>query len=328
MREKRSYRALVFCAILFFILPAAAADKKDYRVEALKKTAEVEEFVRRHHIEGSDIEKIHRIIELMYDRFLFVRINRRRIADWIQDSKRAEEFKSQVAEMWVALNELNRKRTTALLTKEEHKKLGELRQSVFFGEHDLMVYDELISKKDIYPNDLPFAVSGAEAVKYRISDGCTTATKAFIVLAKAAGFKEIRFVATGCTSDYNRACLSTGIPRKEGVTISGHFFALVKVQEKWALVNCTYFNPYGLDEKTRYEIFFELDGQAVSPDSIRPIILKIPSFQREDLCHNQLYVIGIGQNSDDDMDIENYDALMNMSVCGDRDCSICKYKQF
>jgi hypothetical protein len=327
MRDMKSFRALLLCTLPFFFQPTVSAGK-DYRNEAIKKTAEVEEFVRNYNIKGSDIEKIHRIIELTHDRFLFIGIGRRRIQEWIQDPKQAEEFKSKLAERQAGLDELYRKRTMTLLTKEEHKKLGEERQWIFFGEHDLMVYDKLISKKDILPNDLPFAVSGAEAVKYRISDGCTTATKAFIVLAKAAGLKEIRFVATGCTSDYNRACTSTGIPRKKEMAISGHFFALVKVQSKWALVNCTYFDPYSPDEKKRYEVFFELDGQPVSPDSLRQSILKIPSFQREGLCHKQLYVIGIGRNGDDDMDIENYDALMNMSVSGDRDSPICKYERF
>jgi len=28
------------------------------------------------------------------------------------------------------------------------------------------------------------------------------------------------------------------------------------------------------------------------------------------------------------MDIENWEALMNMSVCGDRNCPTCKYDRF
>ncbi len=95
-------------------------------------------------------------------------------------------------------------------------------------------------------------------------------------------------------------------------------------------MNCTYYDPFSLDENTRYEIFYKLDGMDITPEMIKHRILKIPSFQREGkpAPPNRLYVIAVGKDSDDDLDVENYDALMNMSVSGDRNNSICKYDRF
>jgi len=207
----------LFVSILFFtvvIFTGASDCEKDYRDDGLRVTEDVERFVQEHHIEGSEIEKVCRIIKLMHDPFLFVKIDRRRMGSWIEDPKKLEEFKKQIEEMKPTLETLYKKRTQTLLSEEEHKKLRELQKSVFLGEHDLKVFEELVSKKDICHEDLPFAISGAEAVKYKISDGCTTATKTFMVLAKAAGIQDLRFVATGNVPDYDTACISQGKARK------------------------------------------------------------------------------------------------------------------
>ncbi len=303
-------------------------NKKNYHHDGLKVTEKVEEFVLQHTISGSDLEIVHKIIEVMHDRFLFVRIDRRKIQSWLKDPKEEEKFYNHLEELKTELRQLEDKKRTDLLSNEEVKRRKKIQQDLYYGEHYLKVFREVIKKKDIYPKDLPFVVSGAEAVEYGISDGCTTATKTFIVLAKAAGIKQIRFVATGCTLNYNRACPEKGQSRNQDVTINGHFFALVKIHGKWALVNCTFLEPYSEDENLRYEIFYELEGKPIDPEMLKQEVLAIPSFQRSDLCHNRLYVIGVGKDSDDDLDVENYNALMNMSVSGDPDHSLCKYDKF
>jgi hypothetical protein len=316
--------------LFFLLISASAQNQKDYHHDGLAVTEKVKTFVAEHNITGSDLDKVHRIIEIMHDNSLFIRIGRNRIQDWLQNPEEIEIFKTQLRGAVKEMRQINDKRLTALLSKDEYERRNKLQHLIFNGIHDLGVYNNVIKAKDIYPEDLPFAVSGAEAVEYGISDGCTTATKTFIVLAKAAGIKEVRFVPTGDVLDYNKACQAKGKTRKPGITINGHFFALAKIQGKWALVNCTYFEPYGLEDSIRYEIFFELDGEEVSPEMLTNRILKIPSFQREGKPRppNRLYVIGVGKDNDDDLDIENYKALMNMSVSGDRDCDICKRSQF
>jgi hypothetical protein len=329
--KKNLYIVWAAVIMLFFILTSSSAqNQKDYHHDGLAVTEEVKAFVAEHNITGSDLDKVHRIIEIMHDRFLFTRIGRRKIQDWLREPKEAEVFESQLRKSVKQLRQINDKRMTALLSKDEYKRRKKLEEFIFYGIHDLKVYNSVLKTKDIYPRDLPFVVSGAEAVEYGIADGCTTATKTFIVLAKAAGIKEVRFIPTGNVLDYNKACQTAGKIRKKGVTINGHFFALAKIQGKWALVNCTYFEPYSLEDSIRYEIFFWLDGEEVSPEMLKNRILRIPSFQREGKPSppSRLYVIGVGKDSDDDLDIENHTALMNMSVSGDRNSAVCKRSQF
>jgi hypothetical protein len=316
--------------LIIVMLSAAVLGSKDYRDEALKVTKEAEAFVARHGVTGTDLEKVHKIIEITHDKYLFPRIDRRRMGDWMQDPRKAEEFRNSLNRTKADLKRLYEKRASQLLTEAEVKQRKEWQEAVFMGEHDLDVFYALVRKKDITSEDLPFAVSGAEAVEYGISDGCTTFTKTFIVLAQAAGIRETRFVATGNVPDYNRACPSQNQPRQPKITINGHFFALVKIEGKWALVNCTYYDPYSEDDNGKYEIFFTLDGQEVNPDMLKMRILKIPSFQHEGTPPppNRLYVMGVGKDSRDDLEIENYDALMNLSVSGDRNCPDCKFPRF
>ncbi|MBN1222360.1 MAG: hypothetical protein JXB23_03875 [Candidatus Aminicenantes bacterium] len=248
----------------------------------------------------------------------------------MQNPHSVEEFRTHLSKQKEDLDLLHKKREKELLSEEEVKRRKELLRSIFFAEHNLRIYETVISKKDIYSDDLPFVVSGAEAVEYGISDGCTTATKTFIVLAKASGLNELRFVCSCNTEDYNSACPAVGKLRKEGVTINGHFFALARIADKWALVNCTYFEPYAEDNSLKYEIFFNLDGEEITPDTLQFKTIRVPSFQREATPPppKVLYFAGVGKDSDDDMNIENYRALMNLSVSGDRDSGICRLNPF
>ena len=333
MRKRRSLSWLIIASLAGATFASAGDKAKDYRDDALRPAPEVEVFAADHALLGSDLEKVHKIIEVAHDKFLFPRVDRERMGQWLADPREAAKSRASLREKEASLERLYEKRKAALLTGEEDKQCRDWQREIFIDTHDLKVFEEVIRKKDIDLQDIPFAVSGAEAVAYGISDGCTTAAKTFIVLAQAAGLKETRFVVTGNVPDYNLACPAKGRPRKPDVTINGHFFAMVKIDGRWALVNCTYFDPYSQDEETRYEIFFELDGQAVDPDMLRSRILKVPSFQREASGKapnppNRLYVIGVGRDSQDDLDVENYEALMNLSVSGDRNSRLCRLDPF
>lgn len=328
MRKRIKKTSVTAFIIILSMCSVIYAQMKDYQNDALKITDKVEDFVINHNIFGTDLEIVHKIIELMHNELYSVRIDRKRMESWVTSPGEAQEFKSQLEWLDGALDQLNRIRMIWPLSQTQTLKREGLEKAIFYGKHDLQAYENVFKKKDIYARDIPFAVSGAEAVEFGISDGCTTATKKFIVLAKAAGIKNIRFVCTGCTSNYNGACPVKGQSRQPNVTINGHFFALVKIEDRWALVNCTYFNPHAIDEQNRYETFFSLDGLDFSPENLKLRILKIPSFQKEEICQSQLYVIAVGKHCDDDLDVENYEALMNLSVSGDRNCSTCRYNNF
>lgn len=328
MKRGLKGRFIVLVLILFHMVALSQAQMKDYKDDSLAVTEKVREFVERYDIRGSDLEIVQKIIRLTHDELLFIKVDRSRIQSWIESPEEAEEFRIYLEWLTNALEYLNKLRSLWPLSHEETVNREDLSKQIFYGEHDLRVFEDVIKKKNIYSKDLPFAVSGAEAVEFGIRDGCTTFTKTFIVLAKAAGLEEIRAVTSGCTSDYNRACPFEGVERDPGVTINGHWFALVKIEGEWALVNCTYFNPYASLESDRYEIFFTLDGEEVSPANLMLKVLKIPSFQEQGICQNRLYVEGVGVDKDDDLDVENFEAKMNLAVSGDRECRICLYSQF
>jgi len=317
--------------LIFLVLLSCSSNKeKGYLHNGLEVTENVREFVKLHGISGSDLDKIHRIVEIMHDKFLFARVDRQKIQKWVENPDSVEEFRSHLSELKAEFAQLTQKRNKELLSDDEYKKHKELLRSIFYAEHNLNIYKNVIAKKDIHPEDLPFVVSGAEAVEYGITDGCTTATKTFIVLAKASGLKELRFVCSCNTVDYNTACPAVGESRKEGVTINGHFFALAKIEGQWALVNCTYFEPFATDDNLKYEIFFTINGEAISPDTLPFKTIRVPSFQREATPPppKVLYFAGVGKDNEDDMDIENYRALMNLSVSGERGCDICRLDPF
>lgn len=297
-----------------------------YKADSLKVTELVQKFVQDHKIRGTDLQIMHKIIEVTHDEFLFVNVNRPLLKTWIRDPSLVNKFKLDLEGKKRRFNELSSKRNKMILTKEEFEERRELIRSIFFDEHNLRVYENLLRHKSILAQDLAFVVSGSEAIKHRVRDGCTTMAHLFIALAKAAGIKDVRFVVCANVGEYLEACPQLGKPRNESVEIDGHMMALVKIDERWALVNCTRFEPYSPEDETRYEIIYEIDGEKVSPDTLLGKVLKIPSYQIESFPPSQLLVVGIGQDKDDDLNVENHRALMNLSAGGDRESPICSWK--
>jgi uncharacterized protein YnzC (UPF0291/DUF896 family) len=297
-----------------------------YEADSLKVTELVQKFVQEHKIQGTDLQIVHKIIEVTHDEFLFVKVNRPLQKTWINDPSLVNKFKLDLEGKKRRFNELSSKRNEMILTEEEFKERRELIRSIFFDEHNLRVYENLIKHKNILAQDVAFVVSGSEAIEYGVRDGCTTMAHLFIALAKAAGMKDVRFIVCANVSEYLEACPQLGKPRDESVEIDGHMMAVVKIDGRWALVNCTHLEPYSLEDETHYEIIYEIDGEKVSPETLLGKVLKIPSYQRESFPSSQLLVVGIGQDKDDDLDVENHRALMNLSAGGDRESPICRWK--
>jgi hypothetical protein len=296
-----------------------------YSADSLKVTETVRQFVKQHDINGTDLEIVHKILKITHDPFLFIKIDRKLLKTWINDPSLLNEFKRNLADKKKHVDALNNLRHNRLLTGEEYKKRKELIQTVFFDEHNVRVYENLIKGKNMVSKDMAFVVSGSEAITHRVRDGCTTMAHLFIALAKAAGIDDVRFVVGANVTEYEKACPNMGKSRTKDVEIDGHMMALVKIEDRWALVNCTRYEPYSLDEDTRYEILYEFEGQAISPDILLGKVLRLPSFQREDFPPAELLIVGVGKNKNDDLDVENHNALMNLSVSGSPRSSICRW---
>ena len=64
-----------------------------YKADSLKVTELVQRFVKDFKIAGSDLEIVHKIIEVTHDNFLFVKIDRPELKKWIRDEALVEDFK-------------------------------------------------------------------------------------------------------------------------------------------------------------------------------------------------------------------------------------------
>ncbi len=297
-----------------------------YQADSLKVTDAVRKFVQDHKICGNELEIVHKIIEVTHDPFLFIKIDRPLLKTWIRNPVLVDEFKMELEKKSRHLDELDRRRLESPLTNEEHKERKNLIRAIFFDKHNIRVYENLLKNKNMVAQDLAFVVSGSEAIEHRVRDGCTTMAHLFITLAKAAGIENVRFVVCANVSEYLQACPQLGLPRNENVEIDGHMLALVKINKRWALVNCTRFEPYSKAEEIRYEILYELNGEDISPEMLTGKILRIPSYQREDFPPSELLVVGVGKDKDDDIDVENHEALMNLSVSGQKNSPVCRWK--
>lgn len=320
--DRGGIEKIVFYLVLF--LPFRLFGE-EYRADSLKVTDAVRKFVVQHHIAGSDLEIVRRIIEITHDPFLFIKIERPMLKAWIRDPTLMETFRTDLSIKEKRLAELDRSRLQRTLTKKEYQERVDLMRNVFYGNHNLRIYENLFKHKQMNPEDLAFAVSGSEAIQHKIRDGCTTMTHLFITLAKAAGLKDVRFVVSANVSDFRKACPCLSRARISDVEIDGHMVALVKIYGKWALVNCTYFEPYSLDNNTRYEILMSFEGNVIRPEDLRGKILRLPSFQKENFSSSELLIVGVGKNSDDDLEVENHTALMNLSVSGDFQDPTCRW---
>jgi hypothetical protein len=296
-----------------------------YKADSLEVTETVEQFVRDHKIMGSDLQIVHKIIEVTHDDFLFIKIDRPELKKWIRDPALIEDYKKSLVSKKSRLEQLNRLRSEKILSDDEHKERKILLKQIFFEEHNIRAYQNLIRHKNMVAQDLAFVVSGSEAIEHRIRDGCTTMAHLFIALAKAAGLQDVRFVIGANVSEFKKACPQLGKPRKKDVEIDGHMLALAKIDGQWALVNCTHLEAYSTDEKFRYEILYELDGQTISPEMLRGRVLRLPSYQREDFPPSELLIVGVGTDKNDDLDVENHKALMNLSVSGSPDSPVCTW---
>lgn len=324
VKKKASWRLLRLSGVLF-ILPVISMCSKGYLADSLKMTEEVRAFVATHHIFGSDRQIVHKIIEITHDPFLFVKTDRPLMKSWIRDPVLVETFKAALSKKQSRLAEIGFGPSEGLLSAKDAQERRNLRQEVFFDTHNLRVYDGLLKHKNMRPEDTAFVVSGSEAIQYRVRDGCTTMAHVFIALAKAAGLKDVRFVVCANVSEFRQACPRTGMSRLADVEIDGHMVALVKIDGQWALVNCTYFEPYSLDEDIRYEILTSFEGRPINPDELRGKILRLPSFQKDSFPPSELLIVGVGKGPDDDLDVENHVALMNLSVSGNPKDSTCRW---
>lgn len=311
--------------LIIVSLAGSWACQRGYRADSLAVTELVRGFVSQHGISGSDMDIVQAILEVIHDPALFIRIERPMMKTWIRDASLAERFQESMAEKQARLDALQDKTRKSILSVAEVQERRELLRETYFGRHNLRVYNDLLRSKRMLPEDLAFVVSGDEAIRHRVRDGCTTMAHVFICLAKAAGIEDVRFLVGANVSEIRQACSPAGGCRDESVEIDGHMVAVVKIDERWAIVNCTYLEPYSDDPAVRYEILTSFEGQAILPESLVGKVLRFPSYQREGFPPRELLVAGVGSDPDDDLDVENHSALMNLSVSGDPGNPTCRW---
>ena len=309
-RERLRLPAILLLSLLSWACP------KGYRADSLAVTDEVRRFVADHRIAGSDMEIVRAILEVTHDPSLFIKIDRPMLKTWIRDPGLVGQFEQSMAAKKSRLDALQRKTREGVLTVSEAQERRDLLRETFFGTHNLRVYHDLLKHKKMLAEDLAFVVSGSEAIRHRVQDGCTTMAHVFIALAKAAGIKDVRFLVGANVSEFLQACTWGGRKRTESVEIDGHMVAVVKIDGRWAIVNCSYLEPWAVDPDVRYEILTTFEGEVIVPEKLLGKILRFPSYQRAGFPPSELLIAGVGSNPDDDLEVENHTALMNLSVSG------------
>jgi hypothetical protein len=172
--------------------------------------------------------------------------------------------------------------------------------------------------RDVSPRDYPFVLTGSQVLELGVIDGCTSASRMFAVLANAAGI-ETRLVCCSNLDSIRRVVRPGLEPVRE--VVNGHKMALVRIAGRWHLVNPNYYAP---ERGPAYEIFTEVDGQAVGPEMLLGRILRLPSMQVADGRRSpELLVTNIGAPGVVDMGERTLDENLNLSVSGDPGDPIC-----
>ncbi len=320
------FREFLRPAAIMLLILGSWACRQGYRADSLAVTDEVRRFVADHRIAGSDTEIVRTILEVTHDPTLFMRIDREMLKTWIRDQGLASQFEDSMGAKKSRLDTLHQKTIGGLLTVGEARERRDLLRETFLGAHNLRVYHNLLKNKKMLAEDLAFVVSASEAIRHHVQDGCTTMAHVFIALAKAAGIEDVRFLVGANVSELLQACPLAGRNREESVEIDGHMVAVVKIDGRWAIVNCTYLEPYAVDPDVRYEILTSFEGGAIVPEKLTGKILRFPSYQREGFPPRELLIVGVGSDPDDDLEVENHTALMNLSVSGDPGDPSCRWQ--
>jgi hypothetical protein len=267
-------------------------------------------------VDDPDLRTLRSLVRAISGRRLFTRIDRPMMARWYRDPQAQTDCKDRLADRAARVKHLRVTRETRLLTGREAQDLARLGRNLQDMQRRRKAWEEVYAS--VPPRDYPFVLGPEEALTQRVMDGCTSASRVFCHLAQEAGFDARPVMASNL--DSLMQIWRTGMERSRG-NVNGHKMALVEVKGRWYLVNPNYFAP---TEAEAYEIFTELDGKALTPDTITGKVLRLPSMQVDDGRRSpRLVIVGVGKRGEVDLGEFSLEANLNLAVSGKPDSKIC-----
>lgn len=268
-------------------------------------------------LDAPDLRTVRSLVRALCSRRLFTKVDRRRMRQWHRDPERRAKWLERMDRLAATVERLESLAATRLLDGEEASDLRRAGRSLLDMHRKDAAWRQVYDKAA--PADYPFVLTGRKALELRVLDGCTTYSRAFCVLANAAGI-EARLVGSS-DLDTLRRVVRPGQEPLPGI-VNGHKMVLVKLEGCWHLVNTSYYAP---DRDPAYEIFAELDGEPISPETLRGKVLRLPSMQVADGRRSpELLVTSVGAPGADNLGEQSLASNMNLSVSGDPENPLCQ----
>jgi len=268
-------------------------------------------------LDAPGLHTVRSLIRALTTRDLFVRVDRRVMARWHRDPDARASWLARFRRIADRVARLEATAKKRLLDGEEAAELNGARRNLRRLQRQdaawLAVYSRAL------PRDYPFVLTGRKVLELGVIDGCTTASRVFSVLARAAGF-EVRLVGAS-NLDTLRAIWRPGRERAEG-GVNGHKMALVRIKGRWHLVNT---NLHAPARDPAYEILAVVNGKPVSPETLPGQVLRLPSMQVDDGRRSpRLVVTNVGSPAAEDLGEHTFEANLNLAVSGDPASPLCR----
>lgn len=247
-------------------------------------------------------EAIRQLVRLLHDHDHFIHIDRNLIDRFRKPSFSIDSFKDT---MQAKIAQLEAQLGGGI---EKEEKLYELRVNLTTAEAYIQTFSKCTKK------DLPFCCSGEEYVRLKMIDGCTSFAKTFITLANAASpklFDDVRLLVTKSLEDIKKNINLLGTNTLPTENIDGHQMVLVKDKNVWYLVNVVFYRiglNTGVEE---FEIFDQIDGKPVDPDTILYKRITLPS-EQGDL--HRLVAAAVGKNRNDDLGVHTWEDSTRLAI--------------
>jgi hypothetical protein len=268
-------------------------------------------------LDDPGLHTVRSLIRALRTRDLFVHVERSVMARWHRDPVARAAWLARLERVAGRVAGLRSTAAARLLGEEEAAALaGAERVLHRMGRQDA-AWREVYSA--VQPADYPFVLSGRKALELGVLDGCTTFSRAFCVLARAAGL-EVRLVGASDLAALRRIW-RPGQERAPG-GVNGHKMVLVRVEGRWHLVNQSVYAPHA---EPAYEIFDTVDGQAITPETLPGTVLRLASMQVDDGKRSpELVVTGVAPATAEDLGEHSLEANLNLAVSGDPSSPLCR----
>jgi len=268
-------------------------------------------------LEAPGLHTVRSLIRAIRARDLFVKVDRRIMARWHREPTARATWLERLQRTEARIEGLHDIARGRLLTGDEAADLSRAERTLRLMQRRDAAWRRVYSK--VEPRDYPFVLTGRKALDLGVLDGCTSASRTFCLLARAAGL-EVRLVGASDLAGLRRIW-RPGEERADG-GVNGHKMALVRLEGTWHLVNTNYHAP---TRNPPYEILDSLNGESVDPGTLPGKVLRLPSMQVADGRRSPaLVVTDVARPDAENLGEFTREANLNLAVSGDPASPMCR----